>query len=286
MKKIHLTIHIFPKEIDDYEFTINQLKVASKFITNLQIDANVILNLNDKIIDWDKSSLPKGYFIERFKHINAKLDWVTNLEEEITYKQEYHGYLEKRIANTKLEGYDAFWWQDVDLILDDLILYGIESTLENITEPDYIISPQIYKFWDTSWDVISAVPNNSIDVDAFDSFNIKPLQYDRSIGLILNKNIKFAGGWSTILSNSFIKQVPFPDNVKGYGREDTLALEIGKKINVTQYIMKGVIVQENRKYLSNALYNKFVHYNIDYLKPINEQSLQTFYNLISNIWKK
>ena len=35
MKKIHLTLHIFPREIDDYEFTINQLKVASKLIQNL-----------------------------------------------------------------------------------------------------------------------------------------------------------------------------------------------------------------------------------------------------------
>ena len=51
MKKIHLTLHIFPREIDDYEFTINQLKVASKLIQNLQVDANVILNLNDKSND-------------------------------------------------------------------------------------------------------------------------------------------------------------------------------------------------------------------------------------------
>ena len=150
MKKIHLTLHIFPREIDDYEFTINQLKVASKLIQNLQVDANVILNLNDKIIDWDNATLPKEYFVERFKHINKKLDWITNLEEEITYKQEYHGYLEKRVSNTKLEGYDLFWWQDVDLILDDLLFYGLENILENITEDKYIISPQIYKFWDSS----------------------------------------------------------------------------------------------------------------------------------------
>jgi hypothetical protein len=48
----------------------------------------------------------KNILLIRFKHINKKLDWITNLEEEITYNQEYHGYLEKRVSNTRLEGYD------------------------------------------------------------------------------------------------------------------------------------------------------------------------------------
>ena len=68
MKKVHLTIHIFPREIDDYELTINQLKFASQFITNLHVDANVILNVNSDIIDWEKSKLPKEYFV---KNLNS-----------------------------------------------------------------------------------------------------------------------------------------------------------------------------------------------------------------------
>jgi hypothetical protein len=284
MKKIHLTLHIFPREIDDYEFTINQLKVASKLIQNLQIDANVILNLNDKIIDWDNATLPKEYFVERFKHINKKLDWITNLEEEITYKQEYHGYLEKRVSNTKLEGYDLFWWQDVDLILDDLLFYGLENILENITEDNYIISPQIYKFWDSSWDVLSSNPQDIIDIDTFDAFNIKINQYNREqIELIQNKDIKFAGGWFTMISDKLIKNVPFPVGIKGYGREDTLVQEWAKKINATQYIMKGLYVQENRYYLSNSIYSKYIPYNTEYLATLNEESKNKFYQILSQL---
>ena len=56
MKKIHLTLHIFPREIDDYEFTINQLKVASKLIQNLQIDANVILNVINMLLLYNENT--------------------------------------------------------------------------------------------------------------------------------------------------------------------------------------------------------------------------------------
>jgi hypothetical protein len=284
MKKIHLTLHIFPREIDDYEFTINQLKSASKFIQNLQIDANVILNLNDKIIDWNNATLPKEYFVERFKHINKKLDWITNLEEEITYNQEYHGYLEKRVSNTRLEGYDLFWWQDVDLMLDDLLFYGLESILENITEDNYIISPQIYKFWDSSWDVLSSNPQDIINVDTFDVFNLKINQYNREqIELIQNKDIKFAGGWFTMISNQLIKSVPFPTGIRGYGREDTLVQEWAKKINATQYIMKGLYVQENRHYLSNSIYSKYIPYNTEYLTTLNKESKNKFYQILSQL---
>lgn len=283
MKKLHLTIHIFPREIDDYEYTINQLKVASKFCSNLLIDANVILNLNDKIINWDKSLLPKEYFIDRFKHANTKLDWVNNLEEEIVYNQEYHGKLEKVLHNITLDGYDAFWWQDVDLILDDLILFGFENSLNLITEQDFIITPQTYKWWDNSWDIISNQPNDIIDVDNFDSFNIKPLQYTRELNLVSNKNIKFAGGWSTLISNSFIKKIKYPKEIKGYGREDTVAMEVGKYLEITQYIMENIIVQENRKYLSSNLYTKYINYNYDYLKAINEESAAIFNQMLIQI---
>lgn len=277
MHKIHLTIHVFPREIDDYDYTVTQLKVASKFINNLQIDANVILNLNDKIVDWTKATIPKQYFIDKFKNINKKLDWVNILQEEIALGEEYSGYLEKRISNTHLEGYDLFWWQDVDLVLDDLLFFHLENTLNSVDEEDFIISPQIYKYWDGSWDVICSNPDVSIDVDTFDSFEIKINQYNRNdLTVLKNKNIKFAGGWFTMLSSKLVKKIPFPINARGYGREDTLVLEWAKKNNITQYLMIGSIVQENRRYSLNNVYVDYVPYNTGFLKKVNDETAQLF----------
>lgn len=282
MKKIHLTIHIFPREIDDYEFTINQLKFASQFITNLQIDANVILNINPNVIKWEESKLPKEYFIERFRFINKKLDWVNDLEEEIS--ETYNGYLEKRIGNTKLENYDAFWWQDVDLVLDDLLLYGIEYGLDNITDSKFILSPQCYKFWDSSWDVISYNPNANIIVNEFDPFFLKRIHYNRE-NPSLNKNyqIKFAGGWGTIISNDLIKEVPFPASSQGYGREDTLVASWALKKGYPQYVINNIVVQENRKHLSNPIYTNYIIYNNKYLEKINTVNTNIYHNLINSL---
>ena len=284
MKRIHLTIHIFPKEIDDYEFTINQLKFAMQFTTNIEIDANVILNLNDKIINWDTSTLPKEYFIEKFKFINKKLDWVCKLEEEVVFKQEYHGKLEKVLYNSTLIGYDAFWWQDVDLILDDLFLYGIEQSLDEIKEPNFIISPQCFKYWDNSWDIISFKPDFDMNIYKFDSFSLKPYQYNREeISLIENKQVKFAGGGGTIISDGLIKEVPFPSTAMGYGSEDNIVEMWCIKHNYSQYIMKNIVIQENRKYLSNSLYDNFINYDLVYLKSLNEESKNKFYNKMKNL---
>lgn len=283
IKKLHLTIHVFPKEIDDYNFTINQLKSAFKLTSNLEIDANVILNVNPNVVNWEATTIPKEHFIEKFKFINKKLDWVNDLEEEIS--EDYNGYLEKRVNNTKLEGYDAFWWQDVDLVLDDLLLYGIEYGLNNIQDNKFILSPQCHHFWDPSWDVLSySKSQDNIHVNEFDPFNIKQYQFNReNISLNKNFNIKFAGGWGTIISNDLIKEVPFPFHVKGYGREDTLVATWAYKHRYPQYILNNVIVQENRKYRCTFLYDNQIYYNTEFLTTNNEISKNHYYSLIDKI---
>jgi len=287
MKKTHLTLHLFPKEIDDYELTVNQLKIASQFLTNLEIDANIILNLNDEIIDWKNSKLPKDFFVDKFNKINEKLDWINKLDDEIVFDNSCKGYLYPRIENTKLEGYDYFWWQDVDLILDDLLFYGLEQSLEQIIDTKFLISPQIYKFWDNSWDVISSFPEKTINVDEFDAFNIKLSQHNRSeLSLYKNYNVKFAGGWFTFISNELIKEIPWPYGYEGYGREDTLLQEYCKKNKYPQYIMRGLVVQENRKYLSNSLYDDYVVINFEKLKKINHNSMNKYYEVINSLWTK
>ena len=50
-KEVLLLIHLFPKEIDDFDNLANQLKVSAKYVQELKVDVNIILNLNPKLID-------------------------------------------------------------------------------------------------------------------------------------------------------------------------------------------------------------------------------------------
>ena len=65
---IKIKIHYMPWEVDYALLQFMQLKRASKYLSP---DDNVYfyigLNLSEYIIDWNKSKLPKEYFINKFK---------------------------------------------------------------------------------------------------------------------------------------------------------------------------------------------------------------------------
>ena len=60
-----------PWEIDYALLTFSQLKKSLYYLTNdVNITIDSVLNLSSNIIDWDKSELPKEYFIENNSETN------------------------------------------------------------------------------------------------------------------------------------------------------------------------------------------------------------------------
>jgi hypothetical protein len=276
MKKFLLLLHIFPREIDDFDNIASQLKVASKYTSdNMLIDTHIVLNLNTEIIDWDKSILSKDFILDKFNHILTKFDWTNENKIEINHTDKYWGIVDQRVyLQTLTDQYDGFILLDLDVIFNDYIFYYLQETLEHVKEDLYIISPQVYKFWDQSWDSLSYLPYDGTDVNAVDPFIVKAI--NQEVELIQNKNIKFAGGWFTTISSKLISQIQFPSDVKGYGLEDTFIAESSKKLNATQYIMKGITIQENRKYLNNPIYVNYIKYNSEKLTQINNDTKHIF----------
>jgi hypothetical protein len=93
---------------------------------------------------------------------------------------------------------------DLDVIFSDYIFYYLQETLEHINDDLYIISPQVYKFWDQSWDLLSYSPYDGTDINELDPYIVKTLNQD--IELIQNKHIKFAGGWFTTISSKLLSK--------------------------------------------------------------------------------
>jgi hypothetical protein len=281
-KKVMMLIHLFPREIDDFDNLANQLKVASQYINNLKVTTNIILNLNPEITKWEDSKISKEFVISKFNHILTKFDWCNNLV-DINNTPQYWGYLEQRVqCTTKYPGYDGYILLDPDMILDDYVFYGLENALEVIQDEEFIVSPQMYKFWDSSWNIISHDKTNSnFDVDRFDPYTIKAIEKEE-IKLKPNKQIKFAGGWFNYISKALYEQVDWPEGVKGYGPEDTYTAFIATKLGATQYIMEGIVVQENRKYLNNSIYVDYIEYDLDKLKQINSNTRELFNQAFNN----
>ena len=77
---IKITYHIMPWEIDYALLTFTQLKKSKYHLsegTNIIIDS--VLNLSSYTIDWNKSKLPKEFFIEKYNQIsNLLIDYTHN----------------------------------------------------------------------------------------------------------------------------------------------------------------------------------------------------------------
>jgi hypothetical protein len=290
VKKILCVSHVFPREVDDFDHLVTQLKIGSTFLQNqVQFDFDIILNLNPSIIDWGTSQLPKEFFVDKMRASISKLDWC-NGDFKIVEDSSIFGLLEQRTTLTKtFPDYFGYLILDNDIIIDDFALYILENavnTIEDTTE--YVLTPQPYCYWDSSWDIISYEKFvNGFDVNEFNAYQIKGMGNSGDVQLAEVPSFKFAGGWFTFITKDLLSKVPFPD-VRGYGMEDTYISMFFNKMksngeNVRQYVMKNVLVQENRKYLMNSVYTKFVNYNIEYLKSINENSKQMFWNEIQKL---
>jgi hypothetical protein len=66
--KYHISIHISPYEIDNYQLFIHQLRRNLNYIDS-EIVFNPCLNLSNYFYDWDNSVLKSDFFINKFNDI-------------------------------------------------------------------------------------------------------------------------------------------------------------------------------------------------------------------------
>lgn len=259
--KYHISIHISPYEIDNYQTFIHQLRRNLNYI-----DSNIIftpmLNLSPYFYNWDKSTLSKNFFIDKFKSLNnivsdkCELSEFINEEEKILGAFSYKTMFLKKFKNEV----DAFIWFDSDMIFPDNTISSLISAYESVEDKHCIISPQIHRLWDNTWDVlvnkdymnVEASHDNYFNFDGYTLFEIK----DRDLSVIKNeKRFKFASGWCNLLSSNLFKDyIEFDYSLGHYGPDDTFIMylldyyKFNKNKNINQYIIKNLVVTENYKH--------------------------------------
>lgn len=260
--KTQIVVHLLPHEIDWFEWQSKQLKIGSKYLnTNDSIIIDVTLNLN--LVDWKNSVINKNFFIEKFKNIEKLWNWsITNfIVDDIG---ECMGCDDKRRDSIRNSSADNILYLDADLIFNSELLYYIIESAKQIKSQYYIISPQITKMWDNSWDelVNDKYVNKEPDLQLYyerDPFY--EIQCD-DVSLYQVQQFKFGGGWFNLLSTNLLKFTDIPDSFGPYGIDDLyvmLCCELMRKNNydIQQYALKNAIVIENYKY-RNTSYDKFI----------------------------
>jgi hypothetical protein len=206
----------------------------------------------------------------------------------------------KRYAHIECIDATHFIWLDTDICFDDKILYYMEASIDRLNETDkhidkYFITPEIVKYWDTTWDCL-------VNVNYLD----KPLDYcktnnpfsesgevgDVELETVLNNvpgqpKTKFGAGWFTLLSKPLLDRIPLPESMGAYGPDDTFLMWGIEKLNETgeniyQFKLKNYIVCENYIYRNRIHYDTLIK-RIDRKEEFKKQSYSVFQEELNKI---
>jgi hypothetical protein len=137
----------------------------------------------------------------------------------------------------------------------------------------YILSPQLPKLWEPSWDVlVNQVYINSPFEDSAckqyttDQFEVFTSEYG-DITLVPMDTFKMGGGWFNMISSNLLKFTDLPNNLGAYGLDDDWVIDICKimKYNgydVQQYILKNLVVTQSYQYELHRIYLNHISFDI------------------------
>jgi hypothetical protein len=257
----HITVHLLPHEIDWFEWQCKQLKLSSFY---LNPEDTVILDatLNFNFTDWEESRIPKEFFENKFKICEELSTWA-DTRFSIDTEGKCRGCDDKRRETIRTTDADSILYLDTDLIFDTTLLATIIEASKHTPEECYIITPQIPKLWDHTWDVLvsSEFENQPYGFEkVVDPFYASSITGENSLKPL--DTFKFGGGWFNLLSTKLLKVTDIPDSFGPYGMDDTYVMECcklmqRKGMKVQQYVLEGTTVAENYKFRNNP-YNSLL----------------------------
>jgi hypothetical protein len=298
MKKIVITSFIMPHELDDLERVLVDLNKASQYIKGENYSFYISLSVSDYLIDWSTSKVDKQFFIDRFNSLKPLTNWAGSSVMQI--REEVMGAFQcKQYAHKEITDATHFIWLDTDICFDDRILHYMESGIDMVEDSKiekYFITPEIVKYWDTTWDCL--VNENFINHPLDYCKTNNPFVDSGEIGdvklEIVTNNVpgqpktKFGAGWFTLLSKPLLDRIPLPESMGAYGPDDTFLMWGIEKLNqkgenIYQFKLKNYIVCENYMYKDRRHYDSLIT-RIDRKEEFKQKSYSVFQEEIDKLF--
>lgn len=253
---IKLVLHLMPWEIDMYENYIHQLKKSHYYLPNdVEIILDVTLNLSDYFIDWEKSEIPRKFFLKKFMSLNTIL-LINNSVYSVIPNVKFDGKTGHLDAQRHAvdEQVDYYILSTPDIIFNEKLLAYYCEAIKSIKNKYFLITPQIPKMWDNSWDMLVNERYQLISYEKYLDKSCYDIIHDQNnsheeIKLKPLPTSKFAG-WFDICNKDFYEQlVPVWEEWEGYGGWDYYSLmvsDIYKKLggNFQQFLLEGQTIVE------------------------------------------
>lgn len=277
--------YIQPWEIDDFERQVDQLIKSSYYLDPVQDTIILDVTMNVGIVDWQSSELPLTYFLDKFKYLQTKTEHYFQVEFDTN--SAIQGCTDKRrVCSYKTQ--DFVIWLDSDVFFPVQLLPLLVLGSKQLPDSSFILTPQIIRYWDSSWDCITNPaflnqPHNHRDF--FDLYSVDSLTESQEQQVVKNNTVKFGGGWFNLLKSTIFSRVPLVDELGPYAPDDTYLSMCSMKLNIPQYILTGITVSEvGKKFLTGKDYiKKHLVVKIQDKDKISDQQLHT---LISDFYAK
>jgi len=250
---IKITYHIMPWEIDYALLTFTQLKKSKYYLpedVNITIDS--VLNLSSHLINWGESKLPKEYFIEKYNTLSILLDCYTH-NKKIYDGNELYGHLDLQHDCISPET-DFYISICPDIYFSEQVIFYLIEAAKQISNKYFVITPEISKLWDYTWDEITSPQYMDIPYNKWDTVDVFNIQYNnkisnQEISLRTTQKSKWAG-WCDLYNKAFYEELcPFLDEWKGYGPWDWYSMIISdyvkqQGVDFEQYVLQGETIFE------------------------------------------
>ena len=305
MKTLQIVIHCLPREIDQLERVLDKLhEGASLLEPSHRVLLDVTLNLNTLFTDWSTSTLDKDFFINKLNIIKERNDWTYKNLFEIDTENKCLGINDKRRNSIREVGEEVthLMYLDLDLYFSSLNLGYLFLALDQIPNKYHIISSQLTKLWDNSWDILCNDQFKNQNFEFYkdlDPFTMETLSRESQVEILPINGVKFGGGWFNTFSKNLLQKINIPDSLGPYGQDDTFVMMGAnmmqqKGYDIKQYVLQGMVVCENIKY-SIYRHNPYQSYitdisytnsGRDFKKKYREQSHIAYQQELQNLINK
>ena len=242
-----------PWELDYALLSFTQLKKSYSYLNNEdKVYVDVVLNLSSYIINWDETPLSKDFFIKKFENLQPLLEDYT-CRFKIFDENSLYGGLDSQKFSTE-DHIDHYIILNPDMYFSETLLFHLIESSKLVTNKSFIITPQIPKLWDHTWDVISHPNYKDVSYNEWDSldvYNVRTFAKDlEDIYLTPINNHKWAGWLDLYSKNAWDWFVSPPEmEWEGYGGSDFWGMMLSNHakrngLDFQQYVLNNQIVCE------------------------------------------
>lgn len=271
--KIVFVIFVLPHELCELEKRLIALNQASKYVDGANYEFVISLGLSDYLVDWDASLVKRDFFITKFNNLKKLTEWANDATFQI--REDILGVVQaRRLAHLEKQDATHFIWLDTDIVFDERSLAYIENAISGIEKQKiekYIITPEIVRYWDITWDCL--VNEKYLDKELnfcrmCDPYIESGIKGDVSVEVVENTiynqpKFKFGGGWFVVLSKPVLDRIPIPESIGAYGLDDTFLMWGMDKLNSRgdsfyQFKLKNLVVCEDFIYRNFDEYDTLI----------------------------